>query len=69
MVNRVPLCLVWPSRHFLRRKMTKEKFKEDMKYFFSFVRISNTTVTSSKQNFVSWKIFIIKIAHEKIKVT
>ena len=52
MVNRVPLCLVWPSRLLLHRKMTKEKSKEDIKYyFFSFMKISNATVTS-KQNFI-----------------
>ena len=33
MVNRVPLRLVYPSRHFLHRKMTKEKSKEDMTSF------------------------------------
>ena len=50
MVNRVPNHLVWPSRHLLHRKMTKEKFKEDIKYyFFSFIKISKVT---SKQNFI-----------------
>ena len=49
MVNRVPVRLVWPSRHLLHRKMTKEK---DIKYyFFSFMKISNATITS-KQNFM-----------------
>ena len=52
MVNRVPLQLDWPSRHLLHKKMTKEKSREDVKYyFFSFMKISNAIVTS-KQNFV-----------------
>ena len=33
-VNRVPIRLFWPSRQLLHRKMTKEKFKEDIKYYF-----------------------------------
>ena len=51
MVDRVPLRLVWPSRHLLNRKMTKEKSKEDIKYYFFLLWISNATVTS-KQNFI-----------------
>ena len=51
MVNRVPLRLVWPSRHLLHRKMTKQKSKEYIKYYFFFMKISNATVTS-KQNFI-----------------
>ena len=51
MLNRVPLRLVWPSRQLLHRKMTKEKSKEDRKYYFVFMKISNATVTS-KQNFI-----------------
>ena len=41
-------ALVWPSRHLLHRKMTKEKSKEDIKYFF--MKIFNAAVTS-KQNY------------------
>ena len=51
MVNRLPLHLVWPSRHLLYGKMTKEKSKEDIKYYFSFMKISSTAVTS-EQNFI-----------------
>ena len=46
---RVPLRSDWPSRHLLYRKMTKKKSKEDL--FFSFMKLSNATVTS-KQNFI-----------------
>ena len=52
MVNSVPHHLVGPSKHLLYKKMTKEKSKEDIKdYIFSFLKISNATVTS-KQNFI-----------------
>ena len=34
MVNRLPLRLVWPSRHLLYRKMTKDKSREDIKYYY-----------------------------------
>ena len=34
MVNRVPLRLVRPTRHLLHRKMTEEKSKKDLKYYF-----------------------------------
>ena len=42
----VPLRLDWPIRHLLHRKVTKEKSREDIKYYFSL-----PTVTS-KENFI-----------------
>ena len=64
MVNRVPHRFVWPSRHLLHRKITKGKSKEDIKYyFFSFMKISNVTVTS-KQNFTE-KYRLMKNLHNQ----
>ena len=34
MVKKVQIRLVSPSRHLLHSKMTKQKTKEDIKYFF-----------------------------------
>ena len=52
MVNRVPLRLVWPSRHILHRKNDKGEIQGSYKVlFFSFMKISKATVTS-KQNFI-----------------
>ena len=48
MVNRVPLHLVWPSRHLLHKKMTKVQGRYKV-LFYSFMKISNATLTS-KQN-------------------
>ena len=70
MVNRVPLRLVWPSRHRLHPKMTKDKSKKDIKYHFLLLWIYLTrhwliNKTSLKNIAVWWKIFTV---HEKMKV-
>ena len=74
MVNKLTLLLFWPSRHLLHRKVTKEKSKEDIKYYYFFLLwkyimqqwLVNKT---SLKNIVWWKMFPLFLFYFSLPLT